>query len=88
MILANLTVIGGSASQTLAKNLASKLDANYIKANIRVFPDGESKVTLGDKPTGKTIVVQSTPPPVDSNFIQALSLISIARETSSQVVAV
>jgi len=88
MVLAKLTVIGGSASQTLAKNLASKLGASHIKTSIRVFPDGESKVTLEDKPTGKTIVVQSTPPPVDSNFIQALSLISKARETSSQVIAV
>ncbi|MBI5377105.1 MAG: ribose-phosphate pyrophosphokinase [Thaumarchaeota archaeon] len=86
--MTNLTVIGGPASQTLAKNLASKLDANYIKANVRIFPDGESKVTIGSKPTGKTIVVQSTYPPVDSNFIQALSLISKARETSSQVIAV
>ncbi|TBR06887.1 MAG: ribose-phosphate pyrophosphokinase [Candidatus Nitrosotenuis sp.] len=86
--MANLTVIGGSASQTLAKNLANKLDANYIKASVRIFPDGESKVTIGNKPAGKTIVVQSTHPPVDSNFIQTLSLISKARETSSQVIAV
>ncbi|TBR22082.1 MAG: ribose-phosphate pyrophosphokinase [Candidatus Nitrosotenuis sp.] len=86
--MTNLTVIGGPASQTLAKNLASKLDANYVKANVRIFPDGESKVTIGNKPIGKTIVVQSTHPPVDSNFIQALSLISKARETSSQVIAV
>jgi len=88
MMMANLTVIGGPASQTLAKTLASKLDANYIKTSVRIFPDGECKVTIGNKPTGKTIVVQSTHPPVDSNFVQALSLISKARETSSQVIAV
>ncbi len=88
MILANFTVIGGPASQTLAKNLAGRLGASYIKSSVRVFPDGESKVTIGGNPTGKTIVVQSTHPPVDSNFIQALSLISKARETSSQVIAV
>lgn len=86
--MANLTVIGGSASPTLAKNLANRLDANYIKSNVQIFPDGENKVTIGGKPTGKTIVVQSTHPPVDSNFIQALSLISKARKTSSQVIAV
>ena len=86
--MTNFTVIGGPASQTLAKNLANKLDANYIKTNVRIFPDGENKVTVGGKPTGKTIIVQSTYPPVDSNFIQALSLVSKARETSSQVIAV
>jgi ribose-phosphate pyrophosphokinase len=88
MVLTNFTVIGGPASQILAKNLANKLNANYIKANVRIFPDGENKLTIWGKPTGKTIVVQSTYPPVDSNFIQALSLVSKARETSSQVIAV
>jgi len=88
MVLTNFTVIGGSASQSLAKNLANKLNANYIKTDVQIFPDGESKITLGDKPTGKTIVVQSVYPPIDSNFIQILSLISKAKETSSQVFAV
>jgi ribose-phosphate pyrophosphokinase len=88
MVLTNFTVIGGPASQTLAKNLANRLDANYIKADVQIFPDGESKVTIGDTPTGKTIIVQSTYPPADSNFIHALLLVSKARETSSQVIAV
>lgn len=86
--VANLTVIGGSASQTLAKKLANRLGAHYLRANVRTFPDGESKVTLEHKPIGKTIIVQSTYPPVDSNFLQALSLISQAKKTSSQVIAV
>ncbi len=86
--MTNFTVIGGPASQSLAKNLANKLDANYIKADVRIFPDGESKITIRGKPTGKSIVVQSVYPPIDSNFIQALSLISKAKETSSQVFAV
>lgn len=86
--MTNFTVIGGPASQYLAKNLANKLDANYIKADVRIFPDGESKITIRGKPTGKSIVVQSVYPPIDSNFIQTLSLISKAKETSSQVFAV
>ncbi|QLH09861.1 ribose-phosphate pyrophosphokinase [Candidatus Nitrosotenuis sp. DW1] len=86
--MTNFTVIGGPASQSLAKNLAKKLDAKYIRTDVRIFPDGESKVTIDGKPAGKTIVVQSVYPPIDSNFIQVLSLISKAKETSSQVFAV
>ena len=86
--MTNFTVIGGPASQSLAKNLANKLDANYIKADVRIFPDGENKITIRGKPIGKSIVVQSVYPPIDSNFIQALSLISKVKETSSQVFAV
>ncbi|WP_320408949.1 ribose-phosphate diphosphokinase [Candidatus Nitrosotenuis chungbukensis] len=88
MVLTNFTVIGGPASQSLAKSLARKLDAKYIRTDVRIFPDGESKVTIDGKPVGKTIVVQSAYPPIDSNFIQVLSLISKAKETSSQVFAV
>ncbi|WP_320416670.1 ribose-phosphate pyrophosphokinase-like domain-containing protein [Candidatus Nitrosotenuis chungbukensis] len=86
--MTNFTVIGGPASQSLAKSLARKLDAKYIRTDVRIFPDGESKVTIDGKPVGKTIVVQSAYPPIDSNFIQVLSLISKAKETSSQVFAV
>ncbi|MFQ5572978.1 MAG: ribose-phosphate diphosphokinase, partial [Nitrosopumilaceae archaeon] len=83
------TVIGGKASQDLAKKLASKLKATYINTELRTFPDGENKITLGAKPKkNKIVVVQSAYPPVDSNLIQCLSLISKAKQFSSNVVAV
>jgi len=87
--LTTFTVISGKASEGLAKKLAKKIKAKYVKSKVRVFPDGESKITLSSKPKkGKIVVVQSTYPPVDSNLIQALSLISKARQYSSNVVAV
>lgn len=83
------TVITGKASEDLAKGLAKKLKAKYVKTELRVFPDGESKITITSKPKkGKIIVVQSTYPPVDSNLIQALSLISKARQYNQEVIAV
>jgi len=87
--LKNFTVIGGNASEDLAKKIAKKLDAKYLKSNLRIFPDGESKITLNGKPKkGKIIVVQATYPPVDSNLIQLFSLISKAKQYSSNVIAV
>ena len=58
-------------------------------AEVKLFPDGESKITLkGKLSKGKSFVVQSIFPPVDSNLIQALSLVAKAKEFSSQVVII
>ncbi len=87
--MAKFTVIGGNASQDLAKRLARKLKATYINTELRTFPDGENKITLSAKPKkNRIIVVQSTYPPVDSNLIQCLSLISKAKQFSPSVIAV
>ena len=87
--MSNISVISGKSSEELARKLSKKIKANLVKSSIRVFPDGESKITLSGKISKKkSIVVQSIYPPVDTNLLQALSLISKARETSSQVVAV
>ena len=77
--MTSFTVISGKAAEGLAKKLATKIKAKYVKSEVRVFPDGESKISIKSKPKkGKIIVVQSTFPPVDSNLIQALALISKA----------
>lgn len=87
--MTKFTVIGGNASQDLAKKLARKLRATYINTELRIFPDGENKITLSKKPKkSRIIVVQSTYPPVDSNLLQCLSLISKARQFSPNVIAV
>jgi len=87
--LSNISVISGKSSEDLAKRLSKKLKANLVKSEVRVFPDGESKITLsGNLSKRKSVVVQSIYPPVDTNLVQALSLISKAKETSSEVIAV
>jgi ribose-phosphate pyrophosphokinase len=87
--LSNLSVIAGKSSEDLARRLARRLKANFVKSEIRVFPDGESKITLiGSLSKKKSIVVQSMYPPVDTNLVQVLSLISKAKEVSSEVIAV
>ena len=87
--MSNLSVIAGKSSEDLAKKLSRKIKANLVKSEVRIFADGESKTTLnGDISKKKSIVVQSIYPPVDTNLIQALSLISKAKETSSEVIAV
>lgn len=84
-----INLIAGDSSKDLAKKISKKLKANLIQSEVKVFPDGESKITLKGKITkNKTIVVQSIYPPVDSNLIRALSLISKAKDHSSEVIVI
>ena len=87
--MVKFAVIAGNASKDLGKRIARKLKAPYVEAKTRVFPDGESKITFGRIPKNSTIlVVQSTYPPVDTNLLQALSIISQARNVSSKIYAI
>ncbi len=87
--MSKVSVISGKASEELARKLSRKLKANLVKSEVRVFADGESKITLkGTISKRKSVIVQSIYPPVDTNLVQALSLISKAKEKSSEVIAV
>ena len=87
--MSKLSVIAGKSSEDIARKLSRKIKANFVKSQVRIFADGESKITLsGNISKKKSIVVQSIYPPVDTNLIQTLSLISKAKETSSEVIAV
>ena len=80
------SLIAGASSEDLAKKISKKLKSNLVKSEVRVFPDGESKITLKGKISRKkSIVVQSIYPPVDTNLIQTLSLISKVKEQSQEV---
>ncbi len=88
-MLSELSIITGKSSYDIARRVSKKMKANLVRSQIRVFADGESKITLSGKISErKSIVVQSIYPPVDTNLIHALSLISKAKETSSEVIAV
>ena len=87
--MVKFTVVGGDASSDLAKRIARKLKAPYIKTEKKIFPDGESKITINQIPKKSiTIVVQSTYPPVDSNLLELLSIVSKVQKFSSKVYAV
>jgi len=89
ILMENYFVIANPSSQYLARNIAKKLPAKFLKTTLKVFPDGESKLTiLGNVKKGTIIVVSSTGPPVDSNILRTLLLISKSREMSKKVITV
>lgn len=88
-MLVKFAVVAGSASKDLGKRIARRLKAPYVEAKTRVFPDGESKITFGRIPKNSIVlVVQSTYPPVDTNLLQVLSIISQVRKVSSKIYAI
>ncbi len=87
--MVKFTVVSGNASTDLAKRIARKLKSPYIKTEKKVFPDGESKITIDQIPKKSiVVVVQSTYPPVDSNLLELLSIVSKVQKFSSKVYAV
>ena len=82
--MVKFTVIGGDASSDLAKRIARRLKAPYVKTERKVFPDGESKITINHIPKKSiVVVVQSTYPPVDTNLLELLSIVSKVQKFSS-----
>ena len=87
--MVKFAVIAGNASRDLAKRIARRLKAPYIETQTKIFPDGESKITFSSIPKKSIIlVVQSTYPPVDTNLLQTLAIISQARKASSKIYAI
>ncbi len=82
-------VLPGPASEELGKSVAAKLGAEVLKADFRVFPDGETKFTSEERVSGKTvIVVQSTYPPVDQHLFQLFLASHRLSQDGARVVAV
>ncbi len=65
------------------------MGARLIDVEFKIFPDGESKITLGDKISNKPVLlVQSTYPPVDRHLLQAFLLAHRLSEEGAEVHAV
>jgi len=66
-------ILAGPASEELGRTIAEKLGLSQLKAEFKVFPDGETRFSSEDKVTGKNVfLVQSTYPPVDAHLFQLL----------------
>ena len=82
----NRLVVPGPASTDLAERVAEGLDAELVGVECRIFPDGESKITLKEKVGNKQVIlVQSTYPPVDQHLMQAFLLAHRLSEEGAEV---
>ena len=82
-------VISGPASKDLAKKIGDLMGAQMIGIECKIFPDGESKLSLTDKVGNHPVIlVQSTYPPVDRHLFQTFSLAHRLSEEGAEVYAV
>ncbi|MDE1858637.1 MAG: ribose-phosphate pyrophosphokinase [Thaumarchaeota archaeon] len=87
--MAEKLVLAGPASEELGRSVADKLGLQMLNAEFRVFPDGESKFTLNDKVSGRSIfLVQSTYQPVDQHLFQLFLASHHLSEEGAKVTAV
>ena len=85
-----MLVIPGPASRELGLRVARHLKCEVIDVAFKVFPDGESYIRFnGDVRGSDVVVVQSTPPPQDSNLIRLFLLLDNAKRLGAKrVIAV
>ncbi len=74
-----LKIIGGSASQMLARSLAQELGADLAPTVSKLFPDGECYVRIEDDLDGEEIVLVQTTHPNDK-FVEILIIMDAIRE--------
>ncbi len=85
----DVVVLPGPSSIDLGNLIAQKLKVETIPVDMRVFSDGESKIRINsDLNNKKCVVVQSTYPPVDSNFLQAFMIVSSCYSSGASEVIV
>lgn len=63
-------IIGGSASQKLAADIANILNEKLGNLEIKKFPDGEKYIRFNDDIEDEITIVQSTGYPQDENLIE------------------
>lgn len=73
-------IIGGSASQKLAANVAKELDDVLCPVETKKFPDGEKYLRINGELEKEVTVIQSTGYPQDENLVELLFLLQTLKE--------
>jgi ribose-phosphate pyrophosphokinase len=69
--LTDRLVFAGPASEEFARTLAQRLELPLLSVNVKEFTDTETRFRFEENVTGTSILlVQSTYPPVDQNYMQ------------------
>lgn len=74
-MLKNRVIITGPASEELGTNLSRKYGMQLMKPEIKIFSDGESKITMESVKNKNCTIIQSLCPPIDRHIIQLLMMI-------------
>lgn len=81
-------IIGGSASQDLAAQVASELKEKLCYVETRKFPDGERYLRINGEIEDEVTIIQSTGYPQDENLMELLFTISNLKDLGAKKVRV
>lgn len=85
----NVKIFAGSASQTLAENIASRYGVALGEVSLNRFSDGEFQPSFEETVRGADIfIVQSTFPPTENLFELLLMVDAAKRASANSIVAV
>src|SRR5512137_621057 len=80
-------IIGGTASKTVAEDLAKNLNTSLANTISKRFPDDELYVRILDDVSGKDVVIVQTTYP-DSNIVELFLLQNAATEAGAKNITV
>jgi len=80
-----MKVFSGSSNKPLAKEIAKNFNLELSPLEIFVFPDGERRIRVEEEVLGQDcVVVQSTCPPVDRNYMELFFIIDAIRRSGAK----
>lgn len=84
-----MKIVSGPASKNLGSNIATILGIKEIQMEYKRFPDGEFYIRFVEQINGEDVVIiQTTGPPQDSNFLHLLLLVDTAKDLGAKSVVV
>ena len=87
-MIGDIVIIGGSASQDLAANVARELGEDLCYVETKKFPDGERYLRIDGEISDEVTVIQSTGYPQDENLMELLFIIANLKDLGAKKVRV
>jgi len=83
-------IFSGNSNRPLAEAICQKIGVQLGKCAVDTFPDGETRVKIGENVRGEDVfVVQSTSPPANHNLMELFIMIdALRRASASRITAV
>src|SRR5476651_237555 len=80
-------IFSGSSNKSLAQNIARHFEKQVSPVEIFTFPDGEKRITLGERVVDETVIlVQSTNAPVDENYMELFLMVDALKRSGAEFV--
>ncbi|MCY0882467.1 MAG: ribose-phosphate diphosphokinase [Acidianus infernus] len=85
-----MIIVGGPASNGIDEKLSEMLNVKLIKAENKIFPDGESYIRIPESVRGEEVaIVQSTYYPQDKHLIELLLMIEAVKNLgASKIISI